>query len=116
MISFARYQTLHFVLHRVFSSNNFSDHHPYFLCLDAVKHNHPPPKRLKIYTETHDTLNKFYEEIKKQNIINHINRNPFSNPNANYQIMKHLLTMLKKNIYQLDILSIMNRNIKSHHG
>ena len=52
---------------------------------------------IKIYTET-QYMNKFYEEIKKQNIINHINRNPSSNPNANYQIMETIIHNAKATV------------------
>ena len=51
---------------------------------------------IKIYTETQDNLDKFYEEIKEQNIINHINRNPFSNPNVNYHIMETFIHSAKE--------------------
>ena len=76
--------------------NQFSDHHPYILCIDNLNIR-TTPKYVNIYNETPEALNKFCNEITSSDLMNKIDHNPFSNPNKNYSILESTIISAKEN-------------------
>ena len=74
----------------------FSDHQPYFLCLNIKQHISSNPKFVKVCTQSEESLKKFYNDIQKCDIMKAINHNPYANPNINYEIMSNLINISRE--------------------
>ncbi len=59
----------------------FSDHKPYFMCLDKLNKNNPPPKFVKIKIQNNKSINNLCTELTNSNIINKLNTSPNADPN-----------------------------------
>ena len=71
--------------------NQFSDHHPYFICLELLKAKQVYPKMIAIKHDSPQAINSFYNEIVNSDISGKINDNPFANPDTNYNIIEDIL-------------------------
>ena len=76
--------------------NQFSDHHPYFISINKIKHKDPPPKTISVTKYTPYAINNFCTEIAQSNIIQKINTNPFANPNNSYEIIENIVSTAKE--------------------
>ena len=74
----------------------FSDHQPYFLCLNIKQHISSNPKFVKVCTQSEESLKNFYYDIQKCDIMKAINHNPYANPNINYEIMSNLINISRE--------------------
>ena len=74
----------------------FSDHQPYFLFFNTLIKQKPPPKTVKVATNTPEALDKLYKELLEQDIMKQINTNPYSHPNVNYNILLSVLEESKQ--------------------
>ena len=74
----------------------FSDHQPYFPFFNTLIKQKPPPKTVKVATNTPEALDKLYKELLEQDILKQINTNPYSHPNVNYDILLSVLEESKQ--------------------
>ena len=72
--------------------NQFSDHHPYFISMNIMKHKHTLPKFIKVRNNSKSALNNFYNEIAGINILDQLDTNPLANPNENYEKIEKIIT------------------------
>ena len=59
---------------------------------------HKKRKVIEIELSNANTLNLFLEELKKMNISEKLNQNPFANPDTNYEIFIKTLSDVKQSI------------------
>ena len=74
----------------------FSDHQPYFVFFNTLIKQKPPPKTVKVATNTPEALVKLYKELLEQDIMKQINTNPYSHPNVNCNILLSVLEESKQ--------------------
>ena len=73
----------------------FSDHHPYFISINKLKHRNCQPKTISITKYTTESITNFCDEISHSNIMHRINTNPFANPNYSYEVMENIICTAK---------------------
>ena len=76
--------------------NQFSDHHPYFMSINKIKHIDPSPKTISITKYTPLAISNLCNEIAQSNIVQRINTNPFANPNITYEIIDNIVSTAKE--------------------
>ena len=79
-------------------TNSISDHQMIYSFLNDSIKDHNTKKIIEIETSNEITLNLFLEELKLFNLAGKINRNPFANPNKNYEIFLQNLSDVKQRI------------------
>ena len=56
----------------------------------------PPPKTVKVPTNSHEALDKLYKELLEQDTMKDINTSPYSHPNGNYNTLLSVLEESKQ--------------------
>ena len=74
----------------------FSDHQPYFICLDIDTRHAKPPRYVHIQSESPKSLDDFYKEIAESDIVSKLNTNTLSDPNINYNTMHKIIDDARK--------------------
>ena len=75
--------------------SNISDHKPYFIVLDQIKPELIPPKtELIINKNTPAATKHFYDAVAQAHINEKLNKDIFSDPNSNYDILEDILCNL----------------------
>ena len=74
----------------------FSDHQPYFICLDIDTRHAKPPRYVHIQSESPKALDDFYKEIAESDIVSKLNTNILSDPNINYHTMHKIIDDARK--------------------
>ena len=69
----------------------FSDHQPYFLCLNKVGHKHDKDTAYVVKRHSPKDYENFTEEIKKCNVFDQLDKNPNANPNANFNMLNRVI-------------------------
>ena len=62
----------------------FSDHQPYFICLNTISYEAPPPKYIKVTTQSYESISNFAIEIINADILERLNKKSSLDPNTNY--------------------------------
>ena len=62
------------------------------MCIDKPELKVPPPKFIKQTIQSKEAMDNLNHELIDVNITNKICTNPFSNPNANYEILEDIIT------------------------
>ena len=84
--------------------SKFSDHQPYFTCLNLLKKQHKPNKYIKVCKKTPDSTNQFREELRSSNINDLLDITPSSDPNENYNILENIITEAKKKFFPCKVI------------
>ena len=74
----------------------FSDHQPYFTIFDIKHEIHHPPKFVTVNQNTQNNREKFFEEIRRTDIMTLLNKSETEDPNTNYDILGRILTEAKE--------------------
>lgn len=72
-------------------TGKWSDHQPYFTCLNTITKNEPPPKFIKIKIETPEAITHFQNELNNSNILDKLDRNPTADPTQNLTLFDSIL-------------------------
>ena len=75
--------------------NKFSDHQPYFICLNTISYEAPPPKYIKVTTQSYEAISNFANEIINAAILERLNKTSNADPNTNYNILHDSIEMAK---------------------
>ncbi len=71
--------------------NKFSDHQPYFLCLNSIKCSDPPPKYVKVRQNKQANIENLINDLQSRQIQDMLNQNPSADPNKNYDVLNSVL-------------------------
>ena len=77
----------------------FSDHQPYFICLNPILHREPPPKYIKVAKHRLDAYENMLSDLIRQDIPNKLNKDPNANPSANLDILCNIFDKLKSKYF-----------------
>lgn len=77
-------------------TSKFSDHQPYFTCLDLTKKHTKPPKYVKITKNSPDDIKGFCDELGNINFEEKLDTCPEADPNENYNIFTELVNAAKE--------------------
>ena len=77
----------------------FSDHQPYFTCLNPILHREPLPKYIQIAKHRPDAYENMISDLIRQDIPNKLNKDPNANRNANLGILCNIFDKLCKKNY-----------------
>ena len=91
-VSWARRQELS----RAILINKFSDHQPYFICLNTISYEGPPPKYIKVTTQSYEAISNFANEIINSDILERLNKTSNADPNTNYNILHDSIERAKE--------------------
>ena len=75
--------------------NKLSDHQPYFICLNTISYEAPPPKYIKVTTQSYEAISNFANEIIYADILERLNKTSNADPNTNYNILHDSIEMAK---------------------
>ena len=69
----------------------FSDHQPYFLCIDIKQQYLANPKMIKVCNQSIENLKQFYEDLQQKDMMSIIDQNPNTDPNLNYDALSSMI-------------------------
>ena len=73
----------------------FSDHQPYFTCLDLTSHHVKPPRLINICKQNQENILSFKNDLLSVNLLDSLDLNPFANPNDNYNELDKIIQTVK---------------------
>ena len=74
--------------------SNIADHQPYFIVLDHIKPELIPPKTVLIINKNIPAATKhFYDAVAQAHINEKLNKDIFSDPNSNYDILEDICNL-----------------------
>ena len=73
----------------------FSDHQPYFTCLDQINVKDPPPKYIRIMKRTTDIITNC-NEIQNSDLVDKLDSSIDADPNKNYEIVNNIIQSAKE--------------------
>ena len=84
--------------------DKFSDHQPYFICLNTKRKNIPQPKYITVQKYNQAEIDNTIEEIRNADIMNKMNINENADPNQNYCLLQNTINEIKmKNMPQKQV-------------
>ena len=73
----------------------FSDHQPYFTCLDLKSRYMKPPRSINICKQTQENILAFKNDLLSVNLQENLDLNFFDNPNDNYNELTNIIQTVK---------------------
>ena len=73
----------------------FSDHQPHFICINTISYEAPPPKYIKVTTQSYEAISNFANEIINADILERLNKTSNADPNTNYNILHDCIESAK---------------------
>ena len=73
----------------------FSDHQPYFTCLDLTSHHVKPPRLINICKQNEENILSFKHDLLSVNLLDNLDLNPLANPNDNYNELDNIIQTVK---------------------
>ena len=73
----------------------FSDHQPYFTCLDLTSHHVKPPRVINICKQNKENILSFKNDLLSVNLLDNLDLNPLANPNDNYNELDNIIQTVK---------------------
>ncbi len=73
----------------------FSDHQPYFILLNNIKHKTHKPKYIKLSKQDTESIEGFHQEILNSAKHLNLNNNYNMNPNINYNVLHEIIQQAK---------------------
>jgi len=77
-------------------TNRISDHQPYFICVDLNFRVRKKIHTIKMTKYTREAINDFKQELKRQNIVQQINRSETGGPNEQYIVLDNIIRTAKE--------------------
>ena len=74
-------------------TRKFSDHQPYFTCLDLKSRYMKPPRSINICKQTQEIILAFNNDLPSVNLQENLDLNPLANPNDNYNELNNILQL-----------------------
>ena len=97
--------------------SNISDHQPYFIVLDQIKPELIPPKTVLIINKNTPAATKhFYDAVTQAHINEKLNKDIFSDPNSNYDILEDILCNLYDEHFPTKLVKFNKYRHTSLHG
>ena len=72
-------------------TKKFSDHQPYFMCLNTILSNKQNPKFIKCKINSQESVKKVVQELELMNITDKLNLDKNCDPNTNYNLLSKIL-------------------------
>ena len=69
----------------------FSDHQPYFTCLDLTSNHVKPPWLINICKQDQENILSFKNDLLSVNLLDNLDLNPSANPNDNYNELDNII-------------------------
>ena len=69
----------------------FSDHQPYFTCLDLTSHDVKPPRLINICKQNQEKILSFRNDLLSVNLLDNLDLKPLANPNDNYNELDNII-------------------------
>jgi len=73
----------------------FSDHQPYFTCINSIQNKEPLPKLIRVKIDNPDAITAFRNELINSNINEKLDTNPTANPNHNFELFETIIKEAK---------------------
>ena len=73
----------------------FSDHQPYFTCLDLKSRYMKPPRSINICKQTQENILAFKNNLLSVNLQQNLDLDPLANPNDNYNELNNIIQTVK---------------------
>ena len=73
----------------------FSDHQPYFTCLDLTSHHVKQPRLINICKQNQENILSFNNDLLSVNLLDNLDLNPLANPNDKYNELDNIIQTVK---------------------
>ena len=94
--TFDNYLNIYNFTHTGLLIEKFSDHQPYFTCLDQINVKDPPPKYIRIMKQTPDIITNLCNEIRNSDLVDKLDSSIDADPNKNYEIVNNIIQSAKE--------------------